>query len=359
MITPASYKLPALSKLLTCLAPIPNKSIIYLSTCAAVDYFQHVLPAILPNQDGQTFGLVPLHGKHPPKVREKNFAAFANSTLPSILITTDVAARGLDIPQVDLVVQMDPPTDPKVFLHRCGRAGRAGRKGLSVIFLQPGREEDYLEFLEVRKTPVTSLDLPAQEITKEDAKHVTALIRKVVFADRALHDKAQRGFVSWVKSYSKHQASSIFRITELDWEDLGHAWGLLKLPKMPELKNWKGDKTLGVKVDLTLYAYKDPKRETLRLQAIQERAVSLAHGDMSKPAPPKKELKRAWSVKVDARDEREGRREKKKARRDKIRWEQMTPAEKEEQRELERMIEQVRQRKREDDLFGEFEGFED
>lgn len=359
MITPASYKLPALSKLLTCLASIPNKSIIYLSTCAAVDYFQHVLPAILPNQDGQTFGLVPLHGKHPPKVREKNFAAFANSTLPSILITTDVAARGLDIPQVDLVVQMDPPTDPKVFLHRCGRAGRAGRKGLSVIFLQPGREEDYLAFLEVRKTPVTSLDLPAQEITKEDAKHVTAIIRKVVFADRALHDKAQRGFVSWVKSYSKHQASSIFRITELDWEDLGHAWGLLKLPKMPELKNWKGDKTLGVKVDLTSYAYKDPKRETLRLRLTQERAVSLAHGDMSKPAPPKKELKRAWSLKADARDEREGRREKKKVRRDKIRWEQMTPAEKEEQRELERMIEQVKQRKREEDLFGEFEGFED
>lgn len=342
-----------------CLASIPNKTIIYLSTCAAVDYFQHVLPAILPNQDGQRFGLVPLHGKHPPKVREKNFTAFANSILPSILLTTDVAARGLDIPQVDLVVQIDPPTDPKVFLHRCGRAGRAGRKGLSVIFLQPGREEDYLAFLEVRKTPVTSLDLPAIEITKEDANHVTALIRKVVLADRALHDKAQRGFVSWVKSYSKHQASSIFRITELDWEDLGHAWGLLKLPKMPELKNWEGDKTLGLKVDLTSYAYRDQRRETLRLQAIQDRAVSLADGDIAKPASPKRELKREWSVKADARDEREGRREKKKTRREKIRWEQMTPAEKEEQRELERMIEKVKQRKREEDLFGEFEGFED
>lgn len=279
--------------------------------------------------------------------------------MPSILLTTDVAARGLDIPQVDLVVQVDPPTDPKVFLHRCGRAGRAGRKGLSVILLQPGREEDYLAFLEVRKTPVTPLDLPGKEITEEDARNVTAAIRKVVLADRALHDKAQRGFVSWVRSYSKHQASSIFRITELDWEDLGHAWGLLKLPKMPELKKWEGDKTLGAKEDFASYAYKDPQREALRLQANQERTASLAHADTSKPVPPKKELKRAWSAKLDTRDERERRRERKKTKREKLRWEQMTPVEKEEQRELERMIDQVKERKREEDLFGEFEGFED
>ena len=50
---------------------------------------------------------------------------------------------------VDLVVQIDPPSDPKVFLHRCGRAGRAGRRGLAVTFLTPGREEDYVSFLAV------------------------------------------------------------------------------------------------------------------------------------------------------------------------------------------------------------------
>ena len=94
--------------------------------------------------------------------KEKYFATFANTTMPSILLTTDVAARGLDIPQVDLVIQVDPPTDPKGFLHRCGRAGRAGRKGLSVVFLQPGREEDYLAFLEVGKTLATPLDSPVR-----------------------------------------------------------------------------------------------------------------------------------------------------------------------------------------------------
>ncbi len=358
LITPASYKIPSLAKLLSSLSPMPNKSIIYLSTCAAVDYFQHVLPPILPIREGQSFALVPLHGKHPPKVREKNFSAFANSTTPSLLLTTDVAARGLDIPQVDLVIQLDPPTDPKVFLHRCGRAGRAGRKGLSVIFLQPGREEDYLGFLEVRKTPVTPLASPTTEMTDEDAQILTDAIRKAVIKDRALHDKAQRGFVSWVKAYSKHQASSIFRVADMDWEDAGRAWGLLKLPKMPELKKWQGDKTLGVKIDFDAYAYKDTQRETQRRLAVQERASS------STEAPPpratnKTNLKRAWSAKLDQRDERERRREKKRTRREAIRWEQMTVAEREKQVELERMIEQVKQSRRDEELYGEFEGFDD
>ena len=120
VITPASHKLPAVSRILSALDPSPNKTIIFLSTCAAVDYFQHVLPPILPSPNGQSFTLVPLHGKHPAKVRIKNLAAFTNSSTPSILLTTDVAARGLDIPQMDLVIQIDPPSDPKVFLHRCG-----------------------------------------------------------------------------------------------------------------------------------------------------------------------------------------------------------------------------------------------
>ncbi|KAI4169821.1 MAG: hypothetical protein LQ346_008928, partial [Caloplaca aetnensis] len=246
LICPASQKLPALFNLLAALDPTPNKTIVYLSTCAAVDYFQHVLPAILPSLDTQqTFSLVPLHGKHPSKVRQKNFAAFSTSTSPSILLTTDVAARGLDIPQVDLVIQIDPPSDPKVFLHRCGRAGRAGRKGLSVIFLHPGREEDYISFLDVRKTPITPLTTPAIESTDRDASAAAEAIRHVVLADRALHDKAQRGFVSWVRAYSKHQASSIFRVADLDWADLGRAWGLLKLPRMPELRNLDVDRSLG------------------------------------------------------------------------------------------------------------------
>ena len=353
LVKPASHKFPAVAKLLSTLEPTPSKTIIFLSTCAAVEYFQHVLPSILPSRDRQSFMLVPLHGKQASKVRDKNFSRFSNSTIPSILLTTDVAARGLDIPQVDLVVQIDPPSDVKVFLHRCGRAGRAGRKGLSVVFLQPGREEqEYPGFLERRGTPVTPLLSPSITVTDKDVDETSSRMRKLILSDRAIHDRAQRAFPSWVKSYSKHQASHIFRINELDWSDLGKAWCLLKLPKMPELKHWDGDRSLGLEVDFSRYAYKDKQREALRQQTLKER-----DGDTQPQPVAPNQKKRAWSEKLDQHDEREKRREKKRIRRQREKWERMTPAEREDQRKLEDMIEQVKKRNAEEDQ-ADFNGFD-
>ena len=225
--------------------------------------------------------------------------------------------------------------------------------------MQPGREEDYISFLEVRKTPITPLTTPNVNVTDDDARAVTNAIRQIVLSDRAFNDKAKRGFVSWVRSYSKHQASSIFRVSDLDWQDLGNAWGLLKLPKMPELKKWEGDKSLGVEIDWDAYAYKDKKREDMRKQAIAEKNAVSTTTDMAPLRPEKKQLKRAWSNKLDARDEREMRRNKKRTKRVREKWEKMTPAEREKHRELERMIDEVKARKAEEDKLDTFEGFDD
>jgi len=353
LLTPPSHKLPALLSLLSNLEPTPQKSIVYLSTCAAVDYFQHILSAILPNQ----FSLVPLHGKHPPNVRQKNFARFISAVSSTILLTTDVAARGLDVPQVDLVVQVDPPSDPKVFLHRCGRAGRAGRRGLSVILLQRGREEDYIPFLEIRKTPITLLQRPHIVITDEDARAVTLKLREVVLADRALHDKGQRAFVSWVQAYSKHQASSIFRMGDLDWTDLGNAWGLIRLPKMPELKNWDGDRSLSVKIDMSEYEYKDKVREKARRIAIEEAKKAAPSYVPSEDVLRRRKERQPWSQKHEQHDVKEQRREKKKRKREAERLAKMTPAELEKEKELQALIAEVKRQKVEEET--EFEGFGD
>ncbi|CAO2655967.1 Nn.00g047700.m01.CDS01 [Neocucurbitaria sp. VM-36] len=355
LVLPASQKLPAVKKVLSSLQPQPQKSILYLATCFAVDYFQHVLPEVLKG-----YTIVPLHGKHPDKVRRKNFTKFVDSVTPSILLTTDVAARGLDIPAVDLVLQLDAPSDPKTFIHRCGRAGRAGRKGLAITFLTPGREEDYVEFLRVRQTPISPLTSLDVTVTLEDAQAVSNRIRKVVKTDRALFDKAQRGFVSWVRAYSKHTASSIFRIADLDWAELGHAWGLLKLPSMPELKKWEGDRSLGINMDFSTFAYKDKTREQQRQAEQAEYEATKGEGKKRYVTENKKES--AWTQQKDQKATKELRREKKAAKREHDRVSKLTEEEKKEEERLNGMIEQMRKKVAEteaQEAADEFEGFSD
>lgn len=68
---------------------------------------------------------------------------------------TDVAARGLDIPDVQYIVQYDPPQDPSTFVHRVGRTARMGRTGKALVMLLP-HETPYVDFLRLRKAGSTS-----------------------------------------------------------------------------------------------------------------------------------------------------------------------------------------------------------
>ncbi|KAE8356539.1 ATP-dependent rRNA helicase spb4 [Aspergillus coremiiformis] len=335
LTTPTMHTFSALKQILHSVQPIPQKTIFFASTCSGVDYLSAILPLML----GDDFQLIPLHGKHPANVREKNFNRFVNSYSPAILLTTDVASRGLDIPSVDLVVQIDPPSDPKTFIHRCGRAGRAGRRGLSVVLLHPGREEDYVSFLEVRKTPVAPFP-HSISVSDAEATAATKAVRKAVLADRALHDRGQKAFVSWLRSYSKHQASSIFRVADLDWEGLGKAWGLLKLPKMPELRNFKGDRTLGVNLDWDNYKYKDKQREKRRVEASQESKE--VDGTEESSTKRKANEGVAWSNKLEDRNKKQKRREQKHRRQEKDKWDKMTEEEQQKARETEQMVEKIR-----------------
>ncbi|KAI9801485.1 MAG: ATP-dependent rRNA helicase spb4 [Piccolia ochrophora] len=352
IITPAHHRFPTLFQILKCCSKKPQKIIVYMSTCAAVDYFRHLMPSELSELNEEPISLVTLHGKQTPQVRQKNFARFVESITPTLLLTTDVAARGLDIPQVDLVIQFDPPSDPKVFIHRCGRAGRAGRKGLSIVLLQP-HEEGFIPFMEVRKTPIMPLDDLALNVTNDDALQLTERWRRIILMDRAMHDSGQRAFVSWVQAYSKHQASSIFRLKDLQWEGLGHAWALLRLPRMPELKSWDGDRSLGLQVNMAAYEYRDKARERVRQE-------TLVGGSEPKNKVAADTLTRrndgsAWSRNTDIRKEREERRERKQKRREAARIARMTTEEKEKERQLQSLIEEVKRRSNDE----VFEGFEE
>ncbi|MEX2372850.1 MAG: DEAD/DEAH box helicase, partial [Dehalococcoidia bacterium] len=83
----------------------------------------------------------PIHGRLSQNKRERTLADFARGLAP-VLVATNVAARGLHVDGVDLVVHFDPPEDEKVYLHRSGRTARAGEEGMVVTLVLPEEERD-------------------------------------------------------------------------------------------------------------------------------------------------------------------------------------------------------------------------
>ncbi|MDQ6613679.1 MAG: C-terminal helicase domain-containing protein [Actinomycetota bacterium] len=75
-----------------------------------------------------------IHGDLPQKLRERALADFTSGKLP-VLVATDVAARGIHVESIDVVIHYDPPEDLKTYLHRSGRTARAGEEGLVVTFV--------------------------------------------------------------------------------------------------------------------------------------------------------------------------------------------------------------------------------
>ncbi|CAN1812110.1 DEAD-box ATP-dependent RNA helicase 18 [Linum perenne] len=182
---------------------VKNKSkkiIVYYMTCACVDYWGVVLPQLSVLK---SLSLIALHGKMKQNAREKALAKFTSLT-SGVLLCTDVAARGLDIPGVDCIVQYDPPQDPNVFIHRVGRTARLGRQGYGIVFLLP-KEEAYVEFLQIRRVP-----LQERKCT-DDAIDVVSQIRAAAKKDRDVMEKGLRAFVSFIRAYKEHHCSFIFR----------------------------------------------------------------------------------------------------------------------------------------------------
>ncbi|KAL3774193.1 hypothetical protein ACHAW5_000171 [Stephanodiscus triporus] len=82
-----------------------------------------------------------IHGDVAQKQRDSTLAAFRAGAF-NVLVATDVAARGIDIKDVDLVIQLNPPRDTDTYVHRSGRTGRAGAKGISVVLFQQNQARD-------------------------------------------------------------------------------------------------------------------------------------------------------------------------------------------------------------------------
>ncbi|WP_398313910.1 DEAD/DEAH box helicase [Zoogloea sp.] len=117
-----------------------------------------------------------LNGDMTQQLRERVIEQLKNKTL-DIVVATDVAARGIDVPRVSHVINFDIPYDTEAYVHRIGRTGRAGRAGNAILFVAP-RETHLLRQIErATRQPIELLKLPSREAVAD--KRVAAFRQQV------------------------------------------------------------------------------------------------------------------------------------------------------------------------------------
>jgi superfamily II DNA/RNA helicase len=115
---------------------------------------------------------VDLHGNLSQPQRDRNLAAFGDGSV-KVLVATDVAARGVHVDNVELVIHVDPPMEHKAYLHRSGRTARAGSEGDVVTICLPAQKQDLKTLL--RKAAIT---VTPERVTASSPS-VTALVGEV------------------------------------------------------------------------------------------------------------------------------------------------------------------------------------
>nr|XP_014263138.1 ATP-dependent RNA helicase DDX18 [Maylandia zebra] len=198
-----------------------KKLMVFFSSCMSVKFHYELLNYIdLP--------VMAIHGKQKQTKRTTTFFQFCNAD-SGILLCTDVAARGLDIPEVDWIVQYDPPDDPKEYIHRVGRTARGiDGRGHALLILRP-EELGFLRFLKQAKVPLSEFEFSWSKISD-----IQSQLEKLIEKNYYLHKSAQEAYKSYVRAYDSHSLKQIYNINTLNLPMVALSFGF-KVPPYVDL----------------------------------------------------------------------------------------------------------------------------
>ncbi|HEV2068020.1 MAG TPA: DEAD/DEAH box helicase [Thermomicrobiales bacterium] len=168
---PRARKVDALTRILD--AEVPSSAMIFCRTKHGVDELGEALMA-------RGFPVETLHGDLSQSQRDRVMKRF-RSGQAEILIATDVAARGLDVPDVSHVINFDIPESPETYVHRIGRTGRAGKAGSAITLVMP-RESRWIRTIErITRARIEPRRLPsASDVNERRREVLKTLIEDVV-----------------------------------------------------------------------------------------------------------------------------------------------------------------------------------
>jgi ATP-dependent RNA helicase DDX31/DBP7 len=247
------------------------KVVLFVRTTATVDFLEKLFGAATwpgersnalatKKRTATLFGgwpLYRLHGSVQQAERLATYKAF-HGTKTGLLVCSDVAARGLDLPGVNWIIQYDPPAEISDYVHRIGRTARRGEPGSSLIFLSPS-EQQFLSTLELHGLQLKRLSLEAtlQRAFSLNAsvqallhgKNLEASAMKLqlhlegqVSASEELKDSALQAFRSFMRGYSAQGAlKHIFQVRALHLGHVARSFALENSPATMPTEERGGD----------------------------------------------------------------------------------------------------------------------
>ncbi|CAD8206942.1 unnamed protein product [Paramecium pentaurelia] len=196
-----------------------KKIMVFMSSCNSVKFHAELLNFVdMPVLD--------IHGKQKQSKRTNTYYEFCNAK-KGVLICTDVAARGLDIPEVHWIIQYDPPDDTKEYIHRVGRTCRGlNSSGKALIFLLP-EEKGYLAHLKLAKVVMNEFEFPEEKLA-----NIQDQFEKLIEKNYFLNKSAFEAYRSYLHSYQSHSLKDVYDVNNLDLAKVSKSFGFKCPPRV-------------------------------------------------------------------------------------------------------------------------------
>ena len=201
------------------------KMIVFMSSCKQVKFTYEAFCRMRPGVP-----LMALYGRQKQPRRVGIYNDFCRKK-SAVLLCTDIAARGLDFPAVDWVVQLDCPEDANTYIHRVGRTARYEKDGKALLFLLPSEEEAMVEALQNKKIPIQNI--------RVNPKKTVSIQRKLEHfcaQDSEMKHWAQRSFICYLRSVHLQANKQVFKLHDLPTAEYAKSLGLAQPPRIRFLR---------------------------------------------------------------------------------------------------------------------------
>ena len=204
---------------------VKSKILVFVSSCKQVRFIHESFCKMQPG-----IPLLCLFGKQKQPKRMAIFEQFCRKQ-SACLIATDIAARGLDFPAVDWVIQVDCPENAETYIHRVGRTARYEALGNGFLLLTPSEEAGMVKEFEKKKIPVQKIKVNPSRTTS-----VKGALQAYCSQYPEMKYLGQKCFISYMRSVFLQANKDIFNVQALPAEEFAESLGLPGAPKISFVK---------------------------------------------------------------------------------------------------------------------------